>query len=730
MTKTKLASFRFCNRIVITLLISFLISSCSEDQGKKPVYSDLNSDISIAREKFGDRLENYSRAYLFDGSLHHLKLVIRDGFLSKKIAMYPDGKITSLVEANKELRRLYEDKWGVLTPSSAKRLFGSDTDSNWTFYASIRDDVSLNDLRDFGLRDFHFYEGINMISGGISSDNLIHVAKSGLFDRVSIFEYTGVLPVNNSVVSTGGNTPNGIPSGADYLNTPDNFNSNGVYGQGIDVAIWEINHQCRIYSEHEAFDFIGGVTYLDNNFRTCSEDKECDPCNPSNGSLTNKCIDGICVVSHGTQVSSIVSSSNDGNKYHASQVNLIVHNKRDIYGNQGQGTTLNELLSSFNDLAEGTAKIVNGSFGFLWYNTGTTDVEKLYIYMLDKLTRDKGITFVMAAGNSITVTQKFCAANVITVGAADANNTYDDYLDDLIWPTSSYLNPQSPSESLDIECPDVVAEGSRTDVASFNTPTSWYKSDGTSLSAPGITGLLALMDSHCEPYSPLHHRALLRNSAFVNHRIEQNSYNPSSPMSDLSPVYPVPGLDYVAGTGIPNSDFLYSVSKCNGPGSGNISVETDIDLQSGWEPVPVWMQNEDKTYHSNIKSYPEYFALRQSTGERKILSSVYNMSEGDRIRASLSYNTCPDDFGSMVGTWDISHAVDFDIALCGKTAGQDVCVGMSERVFDVDEGFDIILPFDLTDASMWLIKPAGVISGCNNESKERIGFSLTKVAGN
>ncbi|BAM01518.1 putative protease [Caldilinea aerophila DSM 14535 = NBRC 104270] len=100
----------------------------------------------------------------------------------------------------------------------------------------------------------------------------------------------------------------------------------------------------------------------------------------------------------------------------------------------------------------------------------------------DYWVKHRSFTAVIAAGNtSNNVTSPAKAYNVIAVGNVDDNNTVS-WSDDVMWGTSSHLNPNTG-----VEKPEVAAPGTNINTVAGQGP------PGTSYAAPQVAGLAALL---------------------------------------------------------------------------------------------------------------------------------------------------------------------------------------------------------------------------------------------
>ncbi len=115
----------------------------------------------------------------------------------------------------------------------------------------------------------------------------------------------------------------------------------------------------------------------------------------------------------------------------------------------------------------------------------------------DWLARQRSVVLVAAVGNrqppnnSLNVGTPAKGWNVLAVGAFDDHNT-PSWHDDTMWVDSAYLNPlYYAATHYDREKPELVAPG--VNITTINTDGSTFSGPGTSLAAPQIAGMAALL---------------------------------------------------------------------------------------------------------------------------------------------------------------------------------------------------------------------------------------------
>lgn len=187
----------------------------------------------------------------------------------------------------------------------------------------------------------------------------------------------------------------------------------------------------------------------------------------------------------------------------------------------GSDTSDRDVLSAANWAINNGANVINTSLGTLNPSSTMEWLDRAFDY----ITKDRKITVVVSAGNRLDqyITAPGKAWNVITVGGSNDHNT-PSWSDDTMYKTSSvdgssYQDPNSVN--LDREKPEVVAPGQ--EIIGVGRNNSYYVNNGTSVAAPQVTGLAALL-MYRNPSlknDPMAVKAIIMASAF--HNIEGDS---------------------------------------------------------------------------------------------------------------------------------------------------------------------------------------------------------------
>lgn len=523
---------------------------------------------------------------------------------------------------------------------------------------------------------------------------------------------------------------------AGYSNSRYVHNQQGNFADGIKIGIVETiskYKECGIFESHEA---LRGATvsYLWPQNVACSEDSECT------SSLCGQCSDdsGVCRYTnpHPSQVASRIASSTDEELLHAAKAHLVVANS-----GIGQLANSSALAAVYQHLNDQDVSVVNESYGV----SGAAAKFHPNDYVREWFARYRGMTFVKAAGNhGIFDTEEdneaSChALNALCVGGTHADGSYDSVADDERYfvpnPDPTKLGEGSAWDNPDFGCsnssecgekeaerPDVVSEAQDTWVMDTSAPDAWQSgAHGTSYAAPTVTGLLALLDKDCGPFTPAGHRAAIRTAAYRPHSVEDS---PSDPR------YPIPGQspDSYAGAGIPlaKAISLYCRDQEGEPDLRIQSGAIDPTDDSEWRPL-------DEYEFMTPEAFPETPEDLIVTHEQGLRSpgaqtrKLWDIGPGaNRVRVTFSYYTCPPSDGQdpveLESVDKTAPAVDFDIILCSEDAQE--CAAISESEDDTNEGFDVMVPSELSsadDLAVYLIKPDGSeVSTCEgpHEGKE------------
>jgi hypothetical protein len=267
--------------------------------------------------------------------------------------------------------------------------------------------------------------------------------------------------------------------------------------------------------------------------------------------------------------------------------------------------------------------------------------------------REANITVVKSAGDGATPDCGDCdtcdgrekawgcmASNSLCVGSITSTNTLGPQSDRNITDDNSPAFPPDTCYS-DREDPDVLALGTAVQVMGFGSTTDWSPTkNGTSFSAPTMAALASLLKQECGTnIAPLRERAIIMTSAW--------SLDAGQPFPKLGTIAFGNPIDFLGGTGAPTAD--HAGLWCGGT-SGELTIgdaPVSIDYGSG-TTADTGMDMPTQT--KSVSDFKYFVVTSQS------------LSVGDRIRATLTWNTCAD--GAHTPTITGS---DLDLWLCKAT---------------------------------------------------------------
>jgi len=169
---------------------------------------------------------------------------------------------------------------------------------------------------------------------------------------------------------------------------------------------------------------------------------------------------------HGTHVAGIISSDNQNYRGVANGTKLMAAKVLDAYGNGDE----DDVIAGIQWCKDNGAKIISMSLGGGEY-PGTCDSDPVAQAVNNAV--NNGIVVVVAAGNSGLdgVTTPACASKALAVGATDKNKNVVGY--------------SSKGPELDIVAPGHLIKSTY--------PGGWVTMSGTSMAAPHVSGVVALM---------------------------------------------------------------------------------------------------------------------------------------------------------------------------------------------------------------------------------------------
>jgi hypothetical protein len=670
------------------------------------------------REDPSFHVKNVVTRHEVNGSFHHYRVKYGEpNALSQYLAILFDGRTTSLERAERKLAKAHYKEWGKLNPRTARwllddptRFYKTQTYSAWynretvsarqleAFLSNFADDIDIAehgppvvDFRTTGTKvmEISKHEHLNMVMAALGEPT---TSSAGVKPSRTAAGYTNSLNIHNKYGNYADDIEIGLVGTITKSKTKNNSDatSNGLYDTHNSIKPATVNH--------------------------INSPKVCEPgvCVVSSPKDSARCIlrqtsdsgTGECVNRHTSEVSSRIASSNENTLLHAAKAHLWVAN--DMVPDLGDAADIAEV---YGELKEREADIVNESWA----------LERSYFdaadYVRDWYARYERMTFVKASGNlpfePIDEIVDCQALNVLCVGSANAEGTYDDITDDTFageaWENPKFaLTNNKNSGTKQAERPDVVSDGVSTEVLDYSSsdPSDWDRKGGTSYSAPTVTGLVALYDRSCGPTSPELHRALMRTSAWKPHMIEDSQDDPRYPIPGQSP-------DSRAGAGIPFASWFLSCEgdSPDGQGGGKASGILDPTDDSSWTSVNEYMTSEnfEETPNDNIITHRQPINRTKDHVKKKIAEFPVGT---ERVRMTFSYNTCPPSDGQDPRT-DFGNvdknvpAVDFDLVLCSDEKGG--CVAVSDSRDDTNEGFDVDIPGvfqEVDDLSAYVVKPS------------------------
>jgi subtilisin family serine protease len=189
---------------------------------------------------------------------------------------------------------------------------------------------------------------------------------------------------------------------------------------------------------------------------------------------------------HGTHVTGIITSNDAYSRGIANGTKILAAKVLDSSGNGDYAS----VMAGLDWCVENSAQIISMSLGGDTY-LGNCDEDNLANAVNNVV--DKGIVVAVAAGNegSCGITTPGCASKVIAAGAIDKNKNVAGY----------------SSKGLEL---DIVAPGSSINSTYFNR---WASISGTSMAAPHISGVIALM-LEADPFlSPSYIKEVIKQTA-------------------------------------------------------------------------------------------------------------------------------------------------------------------------------------------------------------------------
>lgn len=297
-------------------------------------------------------------------------------------------------------------------------------------------------------------------------------------------------------------------------------------------------------------------------------------------------------------------------------------------------------------------------------------------HVQDYYIRQYGLLVFKGAGNRDYPNNSACllSANSICVGGYNSR-------------LSPTLNPvggttQNPVGS-DREEPDIMGPmvGDAPAVSAYAHLSEWSSVFGTSFASPSMAGFAALLKEGClregVTLSSLDVRAILRTASSERNLVGWRYSTPKL------------GIDHLDGAGVPGPAKALAfcgVSTGNEAVPGSAIVRGILDFSADAPAAPVGRLAFRRAPPESVRDRSvsgDTFGgspLRRKTLLKKALR------EGDRFRATLSWNSCPQAIAEAFPV----RVADLDLAIYNADRG--VYLYVSNSLDDVNEGFDVVVP--------------------------------------
>jgi len=547
-------------------------------------------------------------------------------------------------------------------------------------------------LVELGARELRFSASMPLALGRAAPADLEAIAREPEIQLVGVYKNATAEELTDPITSP-----------ATFLESPQYLPH--FTGDGDKVGVVEVG--CRVRDTNALFP--SSVVH-DVAGKACVIDFDClNAC----GDGTPRCVSGRCIDEHATEVSSILAQMvPDATIYYANDA-----------GSAASVVCTDQIVDAYDFFADNDVRLVNESFFcFDPVNNDPYGPSDLDGVVQDFHSRESDMLITKAAGNQYS-NGVACrdSWNSLCVGAGNSSYALSCY--------SSWPNPYSPpvvsNAQIDREEPDLVTFGGDQTIPALDhcldVPRDYVLvadagSDllttgvtGTSVAAPAALGL-ALSLKECREDNSLNVnsvalRSILREAALTA--------NPDGWAYSTS----TPGVDHKDGTGYLSAADLLMWCDQEGDSSfgldfGSGTLDPDEDGTKGDVP-------EATPEFGDVPPGEAYFthAVDQTLSPGASLGSSYrwtdlfdvNLSEGDRVRFSFSFEAC----AAEADPSDLAHRVvktDFDVFLHSHTVGSGLFASQSDT--DVNEGFDLIVPAGWDgDFQVLLVWPTGT-DGC------------------
>lgn len=309
------------------LAVSLLSVSCSETGEVDRFVTSFEGSIDRSARRVEDiaatdgaTVRNLGAQVDGSGTFSFGRMAVsKPGSRTLHLALFPDGEVAPLRQAERRLLADQREHFGALTLESSRRLVQRKPVDRAVFWYDAT--MWSHDALRKAAAEMSGGEALEKVQmpilelvGWDSDEGLVELAKFEGIHRVDLLQD---VPTRARGVDSNWQ----IPNQALTTNVHQIFNANGFDGLGQTIGIFDDTQKgCRIWDEHEAFANVdgGGVFHTELTSLSCTTDSDCRGCStaanpghcvgPYNGSPRSATNQGFCVSEHATYVASRASA--------------------------------------------------------------------------------------------------------------------------------------------------------------------------------------------------------------------------------------------------------------------------------------------------------------------------------------------------------------------------------------------------------------------------------------